>query len=276
MDKLSDTTNIGLTFQMTLDSFLEEQHSGKNANQKTYEQALHKLEEVKLCRSPQKKVAIALEARDICPDCIESYMTIGMYTQDIYERMRILKKGMELATMNLGKDFFMKETYDFYECAEAKPLLHIKFAYACTLFDAGYMKKAAKQFKELINLNPADVFSGVHYLYAIHLYFEELESCRELLHKYHKNDTFHTYAQFLYFIKSEEIEEAKAMIPKLKLKNRYLYDLLTFEAMNTASVAEQVLPGSEEEAGYIYRILSKVLHSLEYLHIFIVKNDEHS
>lgn len=276
MDKLSDTTNIGLTFQMTLDSFLEEQHPGKNANQKTYEQALHKLEEVKLCRSPQKKVAIGLAAREICPDCIESYMTIGIYTQDIYERMRVLKEGMELATMNLGKDFFLRDISDFYECPEAKPLLHIKFAYAGTLFDAGYMKKAAKQFKELLNLNPSDVFSASHYLYAIHLYFEELEACRELLHKYHKNDTFHTYAEFLYLIKNENVEEAKAMIPKLKFKNQYLYDLITFEAMNTASLHEQVLPGSEEEAGYIYRILSKVLHTMEYLHIFIVKNDTQS
>ncbi|MCB6603018.1 hypothetical protein LI129_19670, partial [Erysipelatoclostridium ramosum] len=91
---------------------------------------------------------------------------------------------MELATMNLGKDFFLRDASDFFQFDEAKPLFHIKFAYAASLYEAGYMRKAQRQFQEILNLNPEDLFQVRHYLMSIALYFEELESCRELLEKY--------------------------------------------------------------------------------------------
>lgn len=273
MSKLSDTTNIGLTFQMSLDSFLDAQHPVKKMDQTAYDKALHKLEELKCCRSYQKKTRIAQEARTICPDCIESYIAEGIYSQDIYDSLHVLKRGMELAVMNLGKDFFLRDISDFDSCDEAKPLLHIKFTYACTLFEAGYMRKAEKQFKELLNLHPSDVFLAHHYLYVIYLYFEELESCRELLNKYHSDSTMDIFVDFLYQVKSENMEKAGLMIPLMKSKNKFLYDLVTYEAMNMTTLHDLVISGSEAEAGYIFRILKKVLQTMEYLHIFIVNID---
>lgn len=273
MSKLSDTTNIGFTFQMSLDSFLDEQHPVKEMNQTAYDKALYKLEELKYCRSSQKKTKIAQEARTICADCIESYIAEGIYSQDIYDSMHVLKEGMELAVMNLGKDFFLRDVSDFYNCSEAKALLHIKFTYACTLFEAGYMRKAEKQFKELLNLHPSDVFLAHHYLYVIYLYFEELELFRDLLNKYQCDCTMDVYADFLYQIKRENLMKASAMIPQMKSKNKHLYDLITYEAMNTTTVQETISAGSEEEAGYIFRIIKKVLQTMEYLHIFIVNTE---
>lgn len=270
MRKLSDTMNIGLTFQMSLDSFLKEQHPIRAYNSSQHDMALRKLEEVKNCRSSQKKIMIAQEARKICIDCIESYIVEGIYSQSVYEGLDVLKVGMELAVMNLGKDFFLREISDFYDIHEAKSLLHIKFIYACTLFDAGYMKKARKQFKELLNLHPGDVYMAHHYLYVIYLYFEEMESFKALLHKYQKNSTMDVYVEFLYHVKSGNIQLAKDMIIRMKAINKYLYDLITYETLNTVCIHEMKCEGSEEEAGYTFKILKKVLHTMEYLHIFIV------
>ena len=47
MNHISDTTDIGITFQMTLDAFLDETHPVKDTNQNTYRDALKKLEEAK-------------------------------------------------------------------------------------------------------------------------------------------------------------------------------------------------------------------------------------
>lgn len=54
MNHISDTTDIGITFQMTLDAFLDETHPVKDTNQNTYRDALKKLEEANHCRSSQK------------------------------------------------------------------------------------------------------------------------------------------------------------------------------------------------------------------------------
>lgn len=269
-------TNIGMTFQMTLDAFLEEKHPVKSINQTSYEKALKKLEECKLYRSPQTKSELAEVAIQICPDCIEGYMTLGVYAQNIYDKIKFYKEGMELATMNLGKDFFIHEKADFYDFEEAKTLFHIKYAYACTLFEAGYMRKAQKQFQEILKLNPSDHFSVHNYLYSIYLYFEELEQCKPLLERYEQEDTFYVYTKFLFHMKGSQLREAIAMIPELKASNPYLYDLITYKAINTASLQRINIAGSEEEAGQVFHILSKVTQTMEHLHIFIVKNEEES
>ena len=271
MNHISDTTDIGITFQMTLDAFLDETHPVKDTNQNTYRDALKKLEEANHCRSSQKKQTIAREALGICTDCIEAYLVLGINEQNMYRKLGMLKEGMELATMNLGKDFFLRDASDFFEFDEAKPLFHIKFAYAASLYEAGYMRKAQRQFQEILNLNPEDLFQVRHYLMSIALYFEELESCRELLDKYRRNDAFCCFIRFLYLMKEEDFEQAKQMISLLKEKNSFLYDILTYRSMNAVVTQGLPLEGSLEEAGYIYRIISKVVQPMEYLHIFLVK-----
>lgn len=276
MNHISDTTDIGITFQMTLDAFLDETHPVKNTNQNIYRNALKKLEEANHCRSSQKKQMIAQEALGICPYCIEAFMAfmiLGVNELNIYEKLKILKEGMELATMNLGKDFFLRDASDFFLFDEAKPLFHIKFAYAAALYEAGYMRKAQRQFHEILNLNPDDVFQVRHYLMSIALYFEELESCRELLDKYHVQDSFSCFIRFLYYMKAEDLDQGRSMISLLKKKNGYLYDILTYRSMDTVGSQGLLLEGSIEEAGYIYRIISKVVQPMEYLHIFLVRNE---
>ena len=108
---------------------------------------------------------------------------------------------------------------------------------------------------------------------SIALYFEELESCRELLDKYRRNDAFCCFIRFLYLMKEEDFEQAKQMISLLKEKNSFLYDILTYRSMNAVVTQGLPLEGSLEEAGYIYRIISKVVQPMEYLHIFLVKNE---
>ena len=184
MKEQIDIIDIGMTFQMSLDAFLEESHVGYTKNEQSYQQALLNLEESKRVRSWQKKQQIAYEALDICEDCIEAYMMLGTYEEDHAVRIQRYKEGMELATMNLGKDFFLRKVDDFYSIEQAKPLFHIKFTYACALYEAGCMRKAKQQFQEILNLNPSDAFCAHHYLYALSLYFEEYESCKELLQKY--------------------------------------------------------------------------------------------
>lgn len=268
MEKTTNTTSIGITFQMSLDTFLDELHPIKHTHKESYDVALKILEEMKNYRNPKTKMEIASNALSQCPHCIEAYIALGRYHQDVYKRMQIYKEGMELATMNLGKDFFLQPIQDFYLEEIAKPLFHIKYAYACTLYELGYMKKAKQQFQELLHVNPSDHFLVHHFLLALYLYFEELEKCRELLAQF-EQDSFYVYAYFLLKMKLGDIEEARKMLPLLKQSNAYLFDILTYKSMNMATHVKYPLPGSAEEANYIFRILNKAIQSQEYLHIFM-------
>ena len=175
--------------------------------------------------------------------------------------------------MNLGKDFFLRKVDDFYSIEQAKPLFHIKFTYACALYEAGCMRKAQQQFQEILNLNPSDAFCVHHYLYALSLYFEEYESCKELLQKYDQHSAMDCYVRFLLSLKTENYAAAKTAIPYLQAANCHFYNILTYRSMNTLSQSQSMTPKSEEEAAYIYRILNKVIHVMEYLPMFLVKSE---
>lgn len=258
MNQMEATMNLGLTFQMSLDSFIKESKA-VNVNNYNMQKALEEMEKINQFRSWEKKKEIARNAISICPDCIDAYLSLGMYTKDLFEKLDILKRGMEKATINLGKDFFLQDIADFYTCENAHAFFQIKFAYALTLFECGYMKKSMLQFKELLNLNPSDIFKAHEFLYVLYLYFEELSLCKELMSKYQDHNTLYVYIMFLYEIKMQNYKNAQTIVPLMKESNPYLFDIITHRRMNMVTPASNYVSGGEEEASYIYNLLYRLL-----------------
>lgn len=271
MKEQTDTYSLGITYQMSLDAFLQETHPIDTTKKDHYEEALDKLKELKQFRSWSKKRAIAKDALELCEDCIEAYLALGLYAEHIFDTLRIYKDALEQTTMTLGRDYFQQPIPDFYELGETRMFFHMKFAYACALYEAGYMRRAQTQFQEILAFNPSDVFHVRYYLFACDLYFEEFEKFKQLLERYPSEDTLTSYATFLYFYKKQLVEEAKSWLPILYGKNHYLYQILSYEVMNIGTSKEDFLPGSEQEAAYCHVILQKVTQSLEHLPSFLVK-----
>lgn len=266
-----DTASLGITYQMSLDSFLQDNHHASFSKSSNYEAALEKLKEMKQFRGWQKKKLIAHQALLICRDCIEAYLALGLYAEDIFETLKIYKEGMELATMNLGREYFQQPISDFYELEDAKVFFHMKFAYACALYETGYMRRSQAQFQDILSLNPSDTFGVRYYLYAGFLYFEEYEKFKQLYERYPKQDTFTLYANFLYYYKKQLLPEAKVLLHPMQEYNLVLYEVMSYERMNTSVIKKVFEPGSTEEAAYCYAILQKVTNGLEYLPTFLVK-----
>ncbi len=266
-----DTASLGVTYQMSLDAFLKDSYHASYSKSQAYEDALMKLKEMRQYRGWQKKKYIAHQALLICRECIEAYLAMGLYCDDMFETLKVYKEGMELATMSLGREYFQQPVSDFYELDDARVFFHMKFAYACALYEVGYMRRSQAQFQEILSLNPSDVFGVRYYLYAGFLYFEEYEKFKQLYERYPKQDTFTLYANFLYYYKKQLLSEAKVLLRPLLEYNRYLYEVMSYERMNTATIQKRLAPGSNEEAAYCYAILQKVTNSLEYLPTFMVK-----
>ena len=271
MEYSENTMNLAMTFQMSLDCFGKENKKVANYDEAMLE-ALQCLESITKFRSYDKKQKIAKEALSICPECIEAYYAYGMYSKNCFMKMEILKKGMEKATLLLGKDFFMQSIEDFYECENARSYFQIKFAYALTLYENGYMRKALQQLKEIINLNPKDHFNAHHLLYALHLYFEDSIAIKELMNAYPKRDTMYVYVLFLNELKMANYDNAKAIIPLLKESNIHLFEIVSKKRMNTLS-SNGNTEGSEGEAAYIYQLLHRQLLLNEGIALFLLENE---
>lgn len=269
MNQMETTMSLGMTFQMSLDSFIKESKA-VNTNNHNMQLALDYMSKIKQFRSWDKKKEIALKAMEICPDCIDAYLSLGMYTKDVFEKIDILKRGMEKATINLGKDFFLQDINDFYVCEHAHAFFQIKFAYALTLFECGYMKKALHQFKELLNLNPSDHFKAHEFLYVLYLYFEELSLCKELMNKYQDHNTLYVYVMFLYEMKMQNYQYAKTIIPLMMNSNSYLFEIITHQRMNMVTPVAKYHTGSEEEASYVYNLLYRLFTLQEGIDSFLV------
>lgn len=176
---------------------------------------------------------------------------------------------MELATINLGKDYFQQPVHDFYERDDANVFFHMKFSYACALYEMGFMRKAQVQFQEINALNPNDNLHVRYYLYASYLYFEEFDKFKELVDRYPRQDTFTLYANFLYYYKKQLILEASALLTPMREYNLHLFEVMSYQKMNTFTIAKKTEQGSMEEAASCYAILQKVISALEYLPHFL-------
>lgn len=187
--------------------------------------------------------------------------------------MEILKKGMEKATLLLGKDFFMQNIDDFYTCENAHAFFQIKFAYALSLFENGYMKKAKQQLRELLNLNPSDQFHAHELLYAVYLYFEDHGALKELMDRYQNRNTLYLYVLFLKEMKLGNYNNAKQMIPLLRESNVYLFEVVSKQKMNTLHASPNPESGSEEEASYIYQLLYRQFMMSDGLAMFLLENE---
>lgn len=262
---------LGMTYQMSLDAFLKESDQTVEYRQDHYQEACEILEEMKQVRSWAKKREIAKSALLLCEDCIEAILALGIYSESIFDTLRIYKQGMERFTMALGCDFFQQHIHDFYELPQTHAFFQMKFSYACALYEAGFLARAQTQFHEILALHPSDHFRAHYYLFACALYFEEMETCQQLMERYPPEDTFMQYARFLYDYKKMMVQEARQCLPILWDYNPHLYEILSYEIMNMTKVKQDYLPGSEEEAAYCYAILQKVIQPLSDLPLFLGK-----
>ena len=78
-----DTASLGVTYQMSLDAFLKDSYHASYSKSQAYEDALMKLKEMRQYRGWQKKKYIAHQALLICRECIEAYLAMGLYCDDM-------------------------------------------------------------------------------------------------------------------------------------------------------------------------------------------------
>lgn len=260
---------IGVTFQMSLDHFLTQQEELNLNNSDDKQQAFAILDGMKQFRSNRKKCELAKQALAACPNCIEAYLALGMYSDDIFLSLSYFEEGARIAACELGKNFFLQDAHDFYKLPESEAFFTIKAAYAQTLFDIGYMKRAKEEYETILKLNPSDHFQVRYRLLSLYLLFEEPDHFRHIATLCDKDDPIVLYALALYDYKSADLERVAERLIEGEDQNPYIASILRRESRGRYVSGSDYARGSREEADYFDQIFHKAVSILDYLHIFM-------
>lgn len=263
------TLDMGKTFQLSLESFLEEEYPDRYND--TYTQALAIVKDAMHFRSVKIRMEKAKEALCICAGCAEAYMLYAASLEDVFMRLEILKNGYEQIAISLGKNYFLQEIEDYY-LENAYPYFKIRYAYSLCLFECGFLKEALMHFEHILKLNPQDVFKVREYLYVLYLYYEDLNALQSLLERFKDRDTLYVYVLFILEIKRKNFVQAKKILPLLKEMNLYLFEMITNQRIYVGNADKKGPLGSEEEAGYVYSLLSLLFEIITPLQSFIANH----
>lgn len=123
---------------------------------------------------------------------------------DMLNRLeKILKHGNEI----MEREGFMDEENigEFWEIVETRPYIRIKQSYAEVLAENGMMKKAVKEYEEILKLNENDNMGVRFRLMSLYAFFEDEENALKLYKKYNGQNSVQMLLPIsvLYFKKGE-------------------------------------------------------------------------
>ena len=148
--------------------------------------------------SVMKRIQLANQALQLYPDSPDAYNILAeSIDEDVEELTRLYKQGKEAGERDLGLRCFHENRGHFWGLLYTRPYMRSKEGYANCLWIAGQADKAAKEFQEMLELNPNDN-QGVRYsLISIFIELRQFEKALRLLKTYDENCAYMNYSRVL-------------------------------------------------------------------------------
>ncbi len=117
-------------------------------------------------------------------------------------------------------EFERQYNEEFWEIVETRPYMRIKQSYAEILAENGMMKKAVKEYEEILKLNENDNLGVRFRLMSLYAFFEDEENALKLYKKYNGQNSVQMLLPIsvLYFKKGEFTKSLNSMT-----ENDYLF-----------------------------------------------------
>ena len=140
------------------------------------------------------------------------YLIASATSADSLEMLKKLEKVMKHGNeiMEREKYFDEENIGHFWGIFETRPYMRIKCSYANTLVENGMMKKAIKEYEEILKLNENDNMGVRFRLMSLYAFFEDEENALKLYKKYGGHDEVQILLPLsvLYFKKGESAKAA--------------------------------------------------------------------
>jgi tetratricopeptide (TPR) repeat protein len=114
--------------------------------------------------NPARRIILAHEALEICPDCADAYVLLAEEEADTLGRaLEYYQNGVEAGERALGKEYFEEEKAGgFWLLSETRPYMRARRGLANVLWELDRNEEAMIQYQDMLRLNPGDN-QGIRY-----------------------------------------------------------------------------------------------------------------
>jgi len=107
--------------------------------------------------SPGRRVALALKALDISPDCADAFVLLAEEAAEtLGDAIALYRKGVEAGERAIGEKDFKEYEGHFWGFLGTRPYMRARAGLAQCLWEAGRREEAVEHSKDMLRLNPND------------------------------------------------------------------------------------------------------------------------
>jgi tetratricopeptide (TPR) repeat protein len=196
-----------------------------------------------------RRVRLAREALDICPDCADACVLLAEHARTRKEALHLYEQGAAAGERALGRIAFEQEVGHFWGILETRPYMRARLGLAHALWTAGRRDEAVRHLQDMLRLNPNDN-QGVRYTLAGFLLFlDRDDDLDRLLRRYDEESAAWAYTRaLLIFRRQGDMLEARQALKKAKKTNKHVPDYLLGRKFPPPQEPGYYSPGDESEA----------------------------
>jgi hypothetical protein len=197
----------------------------------------------------KQRYKLAEEALKLNPNCVDAYVILAEKTKSLEEAILLYEKGIQAGERELGKNFFKENKGYFWGLFETRPFMRAKLHYAEALSLLGKVEEAARQYEELLELNPMDN-QGVRYsLFVAYTNLGDFAKAHALLDQYDEATAQHLFNKLLLeLVDNGFTARAELLLKGAKKENKYVIPYLTGKKRLPAYPPDFYGFGDENEA----------------------------
>ncbi|ULT56430.1 SEC-C domain-containing protein [Neobacillus drentensis] len=197
----------------------------------------------------KQRYKFAEEALNLNPNCVDAYVILAEKTKSLEEAILLYEKGIQAGEQDLGKDFFKENKGYFWGLVETRPYMRAKLHYAEALSLLGKIDQAARQYEQLLELNPMDN-QGVRYsLFVAYMDMGDLAKAHAILEQFEEPTAQFFYNRLLLELSEHGFSAKAGMLLKgAKKENKYVIPYLTGKKRLPAYPPDYFGFGDENEA----------------------------
>ncbi len=202
-------------------------------------------------RQPKKRLALAKEALEVSPDCVDAYVLLAQESaKSIEEVIDLYRKGVEAGERALGKEMFEEEAGDFWWILETRPYMRARAGLAQSLWVAGRFEEAVEHYWDMLRLNPGDNQGIRELLMPCLIELDRSKEAEELFNEY-KEDFMAVWKYsrvLLDFRKHGDSSKTKKSLKAALERNKHIPAYILGRKKIPRYVPYYYSPGSKEEA----------------------------
>ena len=198
----------------------------------------------------QRRIRLAREALDVCPDCADAYLLLAEHTRRGKQSLDLYEKAVAAAERALGPTGFQQAVGHFWGVSETRPYMRARLELALALWEAGRRDEAVGHLQELLRLNPNDN-QGARYTLASNLLFLDRDDDLVRLLQAYPDDDLAAWAYtraLLAFRQEGDSLPARRLLKAAKKANKHVPDYLMGRKFPPSDPPGPYSPGDESEA----------------------------